>query len=164
MTLKNSNQLNLLLIFMMVAIWFSCLSCAPMKRHDRIVKKYPFVHTIDSVIVSDTVKITIPEVHFDTIVQIDQLHDTVEFIKDHYHTKLWKIAGDDKIYVDGGCDPIIVEKVITKKVPVTVYKSQKSDFLRNAFILFVIVFILLSILNHYRKQKNECNLPDNSAG
>lgn len=164
MTLKNSNPFKMLLFISMAAMWFSCLSCAPIKRHDRIVRKYPFVHTMDSVVITDTVRISIPEVHFDTVVQIDQLHDTVEFVKDHYHTKLWKIAGDDKIYVDGGCDPIYIEKIITKKVPVTVYKNVKSDLLRNAFILFVIIFILLSILNHYRKRKNECNLPDNSAG
>ena len=164
MILKNNNSVKWLLFGMMAALWFTTISCAPIKRHDRIVRKYPFVHTLDSVTIVDTVKISVPEIHFDTVVQIDQLHDTVEFIKDRYHTKIWKIAGDDKIYVDGGCDPIVIEKIVTKRVPVTVYKDAKNDMLRNAFILFVVIFILLSIFNHYRKRKNECNLPDNSAG
>jgi hypothetical protein len=44
------------------------LSCSPIRRHDRLVRKYPFVHTVDSIKMIDTILITTEKVIADTVV------------------------------------------------------------------------------------------------
>ena len=43
------------------------LSCDPVKRHARLVKKFPHVHQQDTIIQRDTVRIEVPKVSVDTV-------------------------------------------------------------------------------------------------
>ena len=62
------------------------ISCTPQRRFDRLVKKYPYLLTNDSLVIRDTirdtVRITIPEVEVDTVVKIKELYDTITIEKE----------------------------------------------------------------------------------
>ena len=96
------------------------LSCSPMKRHARLVKKYPFVHQTDTVILRDTINVYTPIVQSDTIMLLDSfiisLKDTITIQKDNLIVKLTQIH--DSIYIDAKCDTIYIDKIIERKIPV----------------------------------------------
>ena len=48
-------------------------SCSPQWRLEHLLKKHPELTHIDSVIIRDTVRITIPKVRIDTVVDIEEL-------------------------------------------------------------------------------------------
>lgn len=132
------------------------IGCAPIKRHDRLVRKYPFVHQNDTVIVRDTVRVTVPEVKIDTVFNESKLYDTIYLQKDHVKFKIWKVIGDTNVYVSGGSEKIIVEKIRNHKVPVTVYKERNPE-LRKALVWILIIMVGLSITNHYLRGRNQVN-------
>jgi len=121
----------LLIIIVLVA-------CSPIRRHDRLVKKYPFVHTIDSVKTIDTVSIVTEKVRTDTVFKINELPDGVVVKKENLKIKLRTVK--DSIYVYGECDTIFIDKVIERKIPVKYYETNKTNW---SFILFLIAIILL---------------------
>ena len=109
-----------------ITIGWIMFSCAPIKRHDRIVRKYPFVHKQDTIRLVDTVRITIPEVRVDTVTTLERLIDTLVIEKENLKVKIWRIPQTDSVYIQGKCDTITVEKVLIRKVPVTIYENGKS--------------------------------------
>ena len=121
----------LLIIIVLVA-------CSPIRRHDRLVKKYPFVHTIDSVKTIDTVSIVTEKVRTDTVFKINELPDGVVVKKENLKIKLRTVK--DSIYVYGECDTIFIDKVIERTIPVKYYETNKTNW---SFILFLIAIILL---------------------
>jgi len=143
------------------------VACAPIKRHDRIVKKYPFVHTMDSVTIIDTVRVLIPESKVDTSFYEALLYDTVYIYdtENRLEIKLWKDPKQpEKVFVQGKAKEVFIEKIIERRVPVTVFKERNS-WLKNFFVWGVVIFILLSIYNHYKKNKADgnCNHSDTTT-
>lgn len=101
-------------------------SCSPIRRHDRLVRKYPFVHTTDSVTLIDTVRVTTDRVVSDTIVHESLLFDTVIVTKDNLTVKVVKI--NDSVYINGECDTIFIDKIIERKIPVRYYQTNKFNW------------------------------------
>lgn len=120
-------------------------SCSPIKRHSRLVRKYPFVHTTDSVKLIDTIRLTTNKVVSDTVVHESLLFDTIVLTKDNLSVQVLKIR--DSIYIDGECDTIFIDNVIERNVPVRYYKVKNP--LNKNLLIWVIVLaslILISIV------------------
>lgn len=142
---------------MMFAFAISLSSCDPMKRairkHDRLVKRFPTLHKREFVILRDTLRITIPEIKHDTVVHEKTLRDTVVIEKDRLKVKVYQVH--DSIYIEGQCDSIYVEKIVEKKVPVVYYPESKDEY---GWIWYIVVglfglAVLYIVLN--RKKKKE---------
>ena len=128
------------------------LSCSPIKRHARLVKKYPFVHQTDTVVLRDTINIYTPIVQSDTIMLLDSslisLHDTITIQKENLIVKIAQIH--DSIYIDAKCDTIYIDKIIERKIPVKYYETKKeSDWKYHLkyflYLLFILLFLIIII-------------------
>jgi hypothetical protein len=135
------------------------ISCTPQRRFDRLVKKYPYLLTNDTLVVKDTIRDTIriivPEVSVDTVVSIKELYDTIVLEKDRIKVKVWRVK--DRVYIDGKCDTVYIEKpierVVYRKIPVKYYqKTPWYKILLNNVL--GILLILLVIYITYRIIKN----------
>jgi hypothetical protein len=104
------------------------------------VKKYPFVHTTDSVEIIDTIRIVTEKVSTDTVFQINELPDGVVVEKKNLKIKLRTIK--DSIYVYGECDTIFIDKVVERKIPVKYYEINKTNW---SLIIFLVAIILILI-------------------
>lgn len=132
------------------------LSCSPAKRFNRLITKYPYLLTTDSVVVHDTVRIVVPEVHTDTVVTLKELTDTVVLTKDRVTVKAWYVPKEKKVYLQGKCDPVYITKVVTKKIPVKYYEHYPwwKKFLNNALaFLFIlgILYLIYILVSKYLK-------------
>jgi len=135
------------------------ISCTPQRRFDRLVKKYPYLLTSDTLIVKDTIRdtirITVPEVEVDTIVSVKELYDTIILEKDRIKVKVWRVK--DKVYINGKCDTIYIEKpierIVYRKIPVKYYqKTPWYKILLNNIIGILLILLILYIT--YRIIKN----------
>ena len=135
------------------------ISCTPQRRFDRLVKKYPYLLTSDTLVVKDTIRdtirITIPEVSVDTIVSIKELYDTIVLEKDRIKVKVWRVK--DKVYINGECDTIYIEKpierIIYRKIPIKYYqKTPWYKILLNNILGILLILLLIYIA--YRIIKN----------
>ena len=117
------------------------LSCDPVKRHARLVKKFPHVHTPDTIVKRDTIRIEVPKVSVDTVFHESLLRDTVTIEKGRLKVKLYTIH--DSVYVDAECDTITVEKVIIREVPIRYYDKTTFDW---KSLLPILIFIIVVII------------------
>lgn len=124
-----------------ILIIFIFISCSPIQRHARIVKKFPYVHRVDSVKLIDTIRINTNKVISDTVVHENYLFDTIVLTKDNLTVKVLRFR--DSIYINGECDTIFVEKIIERNIPVKYYKENK----KNTFYwqIFAVILILIII-------------------
>jgi len=124
-------------------IIFIFFSCSPIQRHARIVKKFPYVHTVDSIKLIDTVRLNTYKVISDTVVHEKYLTDTITLNKDNLTVRVLRFM--DSIYINGECDTIFIEKVIVRNIPVKYYKEKvfKWNFV---FILIVSILALVFIV------------------
>lgn len=124
------------LLFITTVILFSC---SPIKRHARIVKKFPYVHTTDSIKLIDTVRLFTTAVEVDTVVGYKALEDGVVINKDNLRVEIIKIH--DSIYINGSCDTIYLEKIITRKIPIRYYKEP----LEYKNFIFLLIALLIGL-------------------
>ena len=115
--------------------------CSPIKRHSRLVDKYPFVHQTDTIKIVDTFRIEIPKVETDTMVLFEQLRDTIFINKERLKIRVHSVH--DSIYIHGECDTIFKEKIIERKIPVKYYEKS-CDWVRiiKWMIAFVVVLVV----------------------
>lgn len=125
--------------FLLILIF---ISCNPIQRHARIVKKFPYVHTIDSIKLIDTIRLNTYKVISDTVVYEKHLIDTIILNKDNLTVRVLRFR--DSVYINGECDTIFIEKVIVRNIPVKYYKEKvfKWNFV---FILIVSVLAFIFI-------------------
>lgn len=129
------------------------LSCTPQRRFDRLVKKYPYLLTSDTLVVRDTIRdtirIVIPEVQIDTIVNIKELYDTVIIEKDRIKVKVWRVK--DKVYINGKCDTIYIEKpierIVYRKIPIKIYEKTPwyKTLLNNILGILLLLLVIYTI-------------------
>jgi len=137
------------------------LSCSPQRRFQRLIEKHPELLTTDSITVHDTIRVIVPEVKVDTVVDVQKLLDTVYLQQDQLKVKVW-MDRYNKVYIQGQCDTVYIDKVITRKIPVKYYeKTPAWKKLLNGTILLsliiVIIYILYRILKHYFFKTNPNN-------
>jgi hypothetical protein len=127
-------------------------SCSPQTRFDRLIKRNPWLLTKDTLYVKDTIRdtirITIPEVRVDTVVDYKTLFDTVYLKNDRIDVKVWADK-DNKVYIQGKCDTVYIEKpyekIVERKIPIRYY--ERTPWYKK--VLNVVVGILLSLLLVY---------------
>lgn len=122
----------------LILIFFSC---SPIARHSRIVRKYPFVHTTDSVKIIDTIKLTTNKVVSDTVVQESLLFDTITLTKENLTVSVLKIK--DSIYINGKCDTVFIDKIVERTIPIKFYAKEKRSYLMIVVFLLFLLFMML---------------------
>ena len=132
-------------IFSVFFLTFLFISCSPIKRHQRLVEKYPFVHEQDSVIIRDTITEIIPSIRVDSVFSFRDLRDTITIEKERLKIRLIPHPIYDSIFIEGECDSIFIEKIIERKIPIRYYKTE-SSYIKWFVILSIIIFTLYSIL------------------
>lgn len=123
-------------------------SCDPIKRHQKLVKKFPHVHQTDTVIFRDTIREIVPKVRVDSVFHFTQFRDTIRIEKDRLRIKMYPVF--DSIYVEGECDTIIIEKIVERKVPIKYYEVE-SSWMKWVIIAGIVIFTLYACL---RKREN----------
>jgi hypothetical protein len=128
--------------YLLFLILIILISCNPIKRHNRIVERFPYVHVTDSIKLVDTIRLTTNKVQIDTVTLISALKDTITITEDNLTLKAYIVR--DSFYLQGICDTIFIEKIITNTIPV--YKSAKAPYnwiYINLFIALVIAIIII---------------------
>lgn len=128
------------------------VACSPQVRFDRLIKRHPWLLTKDTLFVKDTIRdtirITVPEVKVDTVVEQETLYDTIFLEKDQLKVKVW-MDREKKVYIQGKCDTVYIvrpyEKIVERKIPVMYY--EKTPWYKK--LLNNIIGILLSLLVVY---------------
>jgi hypothetical protein len=143
-----------------IPLLFLILACTPQRRFDRLVKKHPYLLTSDTLIVKDTIRdtirITIPEVEIDTVVDAYKLYDTITLYKDRIKVKVWRVK--DKVYISGKCDTIYIEKpierVVYRKIPIKIYEKTPwyKTLLNNIIgilLILLVIYVTYRIIKFY---------------
>jgi hypothetical protein len=103
------------------------LSCDPVKRHQRLVERYPYVHTSEITTVHDTFEVIVPSVKVDTITHVN--FDTVIIERDRLRVQLIRVR--DSIFVDAECKSDTITVTRTIEVPTYGVKSLAVIGLAN---------------------------------
>lgn len=135
-----------------VIILLIIYSCSPQTRFDRLVKRHPWLLTKDTLYVKDTIRdtirITVPEVHVDTVVEYETLYDTIFLEKDQLKVKVW-MDREKKVYIQGKCDTVYIvkpyTKIVERKIPIRYY--EKTPWYKK--LLNNVIGISLSLLLVY---------------
>ena len=123
------------LISVVLALLLFLSSCTPQRRLNRLLKRHPYLlQEQQTIIVHDTVTVTIPGTKVDTLFSINELRDTVYFTKEQLHVKTW--IKNDTVYIQAECDT--VTKTVIREIPV---KTNKFIYRkpRDGLILWLIV-------------------------
>ena len=127
------------LISVVLALLLFLSSCTPQRRLNRLLKRHPYLlQEQQTIIVHDTVTVTIPGTKVDTLFSINELRDTVYFTKEQLHVKTW--IKNDTVYIQAECDT--VTKTVIREIPV---KTNKFIYRkpRDGLILWLIVIAAL---------------------
>ena len=116
------------------------VSCDPVKRHNRLVDKYPYVHRNVTQVIRDTTTIIVPEIKHDTT--FIKTKDIDTFIIEKERLKVVIRQHYDTMYVDATCesDTITVYKEIT--VPMYVSEKHKNKYGWMWWIVIVVIILL----------------------
>lgn len=136
MRLKNSWLLIPLLII---------ISCTPQRRFTRLIDKHPYLLTTDTLVIHDTVKVTVPKIIHDTIINEHFFHeitrDTLVLQKERLTVKIFHDTIKKNVFIQGECDTITVEKIVERKIPIKYYeKTPLWKKIVNWLIIAVILY------------------------
>lgn len=131
--------MNYLLLITTVLLF----SCSPVKRHSRLVNKFPYVHTVDSIKLIDTVRLNTEVTQIDTVTLISSLKDTITLIKDNLTVEVYTVR--DSFYINAKCDTVFLEKIITRNIPIKYYKENLINYNWLFLILALVIAYYLFI-------------------
>jgi hypothetical protein len=137
------------------------ISCSPQRRFDRLIKKNPWLLTKDTLFIKDTIRdtirINIPEVRVDTVVEYIDLFDTIYIEKEQLKVKVW-MDRYNKVYIQGKCDTVYIikpyEKIVERKIPIRYYEKTPwyKTLLNNVigiFLSLLLVYFTYLIMRKY---------------
>lgn len=126
-----------------ILLFFTILSCSPVKRFNRLIERHPELITSDTVTLVDTIRVIVPEVKVDTVVSVQSLLDTIYLEQEQLKVKVWMRG--DQVFIQGKCDTVYVDKIIERKIPVKYYKKEItfSDVMQYIFKSVWILFAML---------------------
>ena len=135
-------------IIFSLLLLLTLISCSPKARFTRLVEKHPYLLTIDSVEVVDTVRLTVEKVEHDTVFSqhfwTEIRKDTLVIEKERLRIEIYHDTIHDSVYISGKCDTITVEKIIERKIPVKYYeKTPKWKQLINKGIYLSLILLIL---------------------
>ncbi len=140
----------------LVIFFLILVSCSPVKRFHRLIERNPELITTDSITLVDTVQIVIPKVEVDTVVKVENLRDTITIQKEQLTVKVW-MKGDE-VFIEGECDTVIVDRIITRKIPVRYYEKKKRGFLLEFFtggvgLTALLLFLVFLFYKYFLNKK-----------
>ena len=115
-------------------------SCTPQRRFVRLIERHPHLLTTDSIAVRDTVKVTVPKIVHDTIINEHFFHeitrDTLILQKERLTVKIFHDTISKNVFIQGECDTITVEKIVERKIPIKYY--EKTPLWKKIFNWLII--------------------------
>lgn len=136
-----------------MAFILALTSCSPISRFTRLIEKHPYLLTTDTLVIHDTVKVQVPKVVHDTIVNehffTEITRDTLILQKERLTVKIFHDTIEKNVFIQGECDTITVEKIVERKVPIKYYE-KKPWYTRVLNILIIILLTLLLVYFTYR--------------
>lgn len=130
-------------IVLYIIVIITLVSCGPVKRHNRLVERYPYVHKDITQVVHDTTFIHLPPIKADgVLVKRDNIIDTLFIEKERLRVKV--INTKDTIYVEGQCKE--KNDTIVKEIIVPLYQSTPNSNKSNINWILILVFIVLFLI------------------
>ncbi len=122
-------------------------ACTPQRRFTRLIDKYPHLLTTDTLVIHDTVKVTVPKIIHDTIINEHFFHeitrDTLVLQKERLTVKIFHDTIKKNVFIQGECDTITVEKIVERKIPIRYY--EKTPLWKKIFNWLIIAAILYGV-------------------
>ena len=120
------------------------LSCDPVKRHQRLVERYPYVHTDEITTVHDTIEVIVPQVKVDTVTSVN--FDTVIIERERLRVQLVRVL--DSIFIDAECQADTITVTRTIEVPTYISTKPKENWFARliSFAWIILFFVLLMFL------------------
>lgn len=130
--------------FFPILILLFLISCSPQQRFHRLIEKHPELLTTDTIYIHDTVKIIVPKVEYDTIINehffTEITRDTLVIQKDRLRVEIFHDTIQKNVYINGECDTITVTKIVERKIPVKYY--EKTPFWKKVLNWFILIVLL----------------------
>jgi len=128
-----------IIFFSLILVFLS--SCDPVKRHARLVEKFPYVHQDSVNVKNDTNMISIPSIRVSEKVPISDLNTPFTKVKDRLTIDIQKI--NDTLYLDAQCKDTVVNN-ITRTITRTIHSPvpkfrEKINWWKMLFFSFVIL-------------------------
>ena len=132
-------------------------SCTPQRRFTRLIEKHPYLLTTDTLIIHDTVKVTVPKIVHDTIINEHFFHeitrDTLILQKERLTVKIFHDTISKNVFIQGECDTITVEKIVERKIPIRYYeKTPLWKKIFNWLIIAVMAYGLYRLFLFLKKR------------
>ena len=123
------------------------ISCTPQRRFTRLIDKHPYLLTTDTLVIHDTVKVTVPKIIHDTIINEHFFHeitrDTLVLQKERLTVKIFHDTIKKNVFIQGECDTITVEKIVERKIPIKYY--EKTPLWKKIVNWLIIAAILYGV-------------------
>ncbi len=124
-------------------------SCNPRARFTRLIDRHPYLLTTDTLTIHDTVKVEVPRVVHDTIINehffTEITKDTLILEKERLTVKIFHDTIKRNVFIEGECDTVTVEKIVDRKIPVKYY--ERYPWYKK--LISIVLFILLTLLLVY---------------
>ena len=136
-------------------------ACTPQRRFTRLIDKYPHLLTTDTLTIHDTVRVEVPKVVHDTIINehfFTQItRDTLVLQKERLTIKIFHDTIKKNVYIKGECDTITVEKIVERKIPIKYYERTPTwkkiiNWALLAAIILAILYGLVRLFNFVKKK------------
>jgi len=136
-------------------------ACTPQRRFTRLIDKYPHLLTTDTLTIHDTVRVEVPKVVHDTIINehffTEITRDTLVLQKERLTIKIFHDTIKKNVYIKGECDTITVEKIVERKIPIKYYERTPTwkkiiNWILLAAIILAILYGLFRLFNFVKKK------------
>jgi hypothetical protein len=100
-----------------ILILLGLISCDPVKRHNRLVERYPYVHQDSTTTRIDTELIKIPPIRIRKSIPFSQLSAPYTVYKNRLKVEVQKVG--DTLYLDAECADTVIKvkmKTITRTI------------------------------------------------
>ena len=132
-------------------------ACTPQRRFTRLIDKHPYLLTTDTLIIHDTVKVTVPKVVHDTVFSEHFFHeitrDTLILQKERLTVKIFHDTIKKNIFIQGKCDTVVVEKIVERKIPIKYYeKTPLWKKVLNWLIIAALLYVVYRLFLFLKKR------------
>ncbi len=132
-------------------------ACTPQRRFTRLIHKHPYLLTTDTLIIHDTVKVTVPKVVHDTVFSEHFFHeitrDTLILQKERLTVKIFHDTIKKNIFIQGKCDTVVVEKIVERKIPIKYYeKTPLWKKVLNWLIIAALLYVAYRLFLFLKKR------------
>lgn len=137
--IKGFNKAGILVVLVAVG---SCMAINPIKKHDKLVKRYPYLHQKDTIETKEKIKIQIEKAEAETTF-VDKYLTKYDTIKtENERLKILYIKNGDTVYLKGECKPLEIIKEVKVKTPV-IYSPLPLKWWQ--YPLTILLFCIISL-------------------